>query len=242
MSLVTRLVEALFVPHCPACDGPSAPPLCPPCAGTLVELGAACPRCAEPRSGPADGPAAATPCARCRRGGWPLEAVVAPWRYGGQLARAIHALKFGRRPSVARELAALHAPFLAATIEAGGVDVIVPVPLHWRRLARRGFNQAEALARHAIAAASISVPLHRRALRRVRATVPQTGLSATARARNLAGAFRVPGRAAAAIAGRRVLLVDDVVTTGATMAAAARALTAAGAASVLGFAVARAEA
>ncbi|HVV82164.1 MAG TPA: phosphoribosyltransferase family protein, partial [Kofleriaceae bacterium] len=76
---------------------------------------------------------------------------------------------------------------------------------------------------------------------RVRPTPPQTGLSAAARARNLAGAFRVPPRRAELVRGRRVLRVDDGVTTGATMAAAGRALLAGGAAEVIGFALARAE-
>jgi ComF family protein len=236
MSLSTCLLEALFVPHCPACDRRSAPPLCELCAATLVELGPACPRCAEPLAAP---PAVA--CARCRAGDWPLASVVAPWRYGGELARAIQSLKFGKRPSVARDLAALVAPFLAATVRLGELDLVVPVPLHARRLASRGFNQAEALARHAARAAAVTTPLVTRALRRVRWEQPQVGLSAAARARNLDGAFVVPPRQAPAVTGKRVLLVDDVVTTGATMAAAARALLAGGALEVVGFAVARAE-
>ena len=238
MTLATALLETLFVPHCPACQAVAAPPLCALCAGTLVELGPACPRCAEPRSGP---PGPVVECARCRAGEWPLTALVAPWRFGGELAAALRSLKFERRPSVARDLAGLAAPFLAAAVQAGELDVIVPVPLHWRRLARRGFNQAEALARHACRAGAVAAPIVHRALRRVRATAPQTGLDAASRARNLRGAFRVPPRGASLVAGRRVLLVDDVVTTGATMAAAARALLAGGAAEVVGFALARAE-
>ena len=238
MRLATCLLETLFVPHCPACEERAAPPLCAACAGTLVELGPACPCCAEPRASPG---APDVACARCRVGDWPLTSLVAPWRYGGELARAVCALKFAGRPSVARDLAALVAPFLAAAVRLGELDVIVPVPHHWRRLAARGFNQAEALARHGRREAGLATPIARRALRRVRPTPPQTGLTAAARARNLHGAFIVPPRRAGDVRGRRVLLVDDVVTTGATMAAAGRALLAGGALEVVGFALARAE-
>ena len=239
MSLSTALLEALFVPHCPACDQRGSPPLCDDCSTTLVELGPACPRCAEPY--PIAAPAIVVECARCRAGDWPLTSLVAPWRYGGQLARAMRSLKFTRRASVARDLAALIAPFLAATISLGELDAIVPVPLHWRRLASRGFNQADALARHGRRAADLTTPILHRVLRRVRSTPPQTGLTAAARARNLVGAFVVLPRRAHHLIGRRVLLLDDGVTTGATMAAAGRALLASGAAEVVGFAVARAE-
>lgn len=209
------LLDLLYVPHCAACDVrvPPGEPLCRVCASTLVEL--------DPPS--------------IRAGA--LESVTAPWRYGGELGRALRRLKFGRRPHLARELAPLVAPFLRAVAEVGAADVIVPVPLHPRRLARRGFNQAHALA----AAAGAATPLAPRLLRRVRATAPQTGLDAAGRVLNLRGAFTVPPRQAARVAGARVLLVDDVVTTCATLTAAAVALHAAGAAAVLGFAVARAE-
>jgi len=165
--------------------------------------------------------------------------MVAPWRYGGELGRSLRRLKFARRHEIARVLAPLYAPFLAAAVEAGAIDLIVPIPLHWRRLAARGFNQSEALARHARAAAGCAAPLDTRALKRVRNTAPQTHLDGDARRLNLLEAFVVPRPAR--VAGRRVLLVDDVVATGATMAAAATALTTGGAAAVVGFAFARAE-
>ncbi|MBE7452168.1 MAG: ComF family protein [Kofleriaceae bacterium] len=237
MTALARALELLYVPRCAACDVrvPTGQPLCPPCASSLVELGPACPRCAEPLAAPP-----AVTCARCARGDWPLESTAAPWRFGGDLARALRRLKFERRPDLARELAPLVTPFLAAVARAGEVGLVVPVPLHWRRLAERGFNPAQALVASASKRGELAVPVDAAALRRVRATAPQTGLSAAERERNLRKAFRVAPRHVRRVAGRRVLLVDDVITTGATLAAAARALRDAGALAVLGFAVARA--
>ncbi|MEZ4400997.1 MAG: ComF family protein [Kofleriaceae bacterium] len=229
-------LSSLFVPHCAACDERVAPatPLCPPCVGTLEPVGSACPRCGVAQAG---GPA--NTCATCRTTDWPLESLVAPWQYGGELARSLRRLKFSARPHLARDLAPLFAPFLAAVVEAGAIDVIVPVPLHARRLAARGFNQADALARHARRVAAVRTKVDGLALRRTRATPPQTHLDGAARRANLTGAFIVthPRR----VAGKRVLLLDDVIATGATMGAAARALLVGGAAAVVGFACARAD-
>ncbi|MDP2296589.1 MAG: ComF family protein [Pseudolabrys sp.] len=111
-----------------------------------------------------------------------------------------------------------------------GADALVPVPLHWRRLWARRFNQAAALAR-AISAIS-GVPVLDDGIRRVRATPQQVGLSKTERGDNVQGAFRVPSGRKPAIAGRRLVLVDDVLTSGATVDTCARALLRAGAAHV----------
>jgi ComF family protein len=146
---------------------------------------------------------------------------------------AIHALKYGGRTPVAGPLAALLVERGTALLpaDAGGgpaFDGVVPVPLHPARLAERGFNQAELLA--APCAAAWGRPLLPQALGRVRPTQPQTELDADARRRNVAGAFAV--RRPAEVAGRRLLLVDDVLTTGATVRAAARALREGGAAAI----------
>jgi ComF family protein len=232
-----QLLSILYVPRCAACDRRVAPDrgLCEPCTEALDPLGPACPRCSEPAAGPVP-----VTCARCRRAPPPYETMVAPWRYGGELGHALRRMKLERIPAIGRELAPLVAPFVAAAIDAGDLDLVVPVPLHWRRLAGRGFNQAQVLAEEAVRRARIAVRVDATSLRRVRPTPTQTGLSAAARARNVAGAFAVTRRRTARVAGRRVLLVDDIATTGATLAAATRALVAAGASVVVAFVVARA--
>jgi ComF family protein len=165
----------------------------------------------------------------------PLERIVAPWRFGGPLASAIRRLKFTGASEVARTLAPLWAPLLAA---AAADAVVVPIPLHWRRRLRRGYDHAWLLARHACVHAGLPRPLP--VLRRVRHAPPQSTLPASLRAANVRAAFVVRARFAGHVAGREVILVDDVVTTGATLAAATRALLAAGATSVTGVAIARA--
>ena len=243
--MLRALLELLFVPHCAACDVrvDAGAPLCASCALSLYALGAACPRCAEPLAGPVS-----VLCRRCRVMPPPLASTHAPWRYGGELARALHRLKYGRRADVARALSPLVTPGLAAVVARTGVDLAVPVPLHWRRLSARGFNQASLLLRHAAAGLALTplpgpsrLEIDAVSLRRVRATVSQSGLGSRARVRNVDGAFAVaPGRLQR-VAGRRVLCVDDVMTTGATLSACARALLAAGAREVIGFCAARAE-
>ncbi len=221
------LLPWLFRPQCAACGVPCEDPLCPACSVSLLELGDACPRCAQPKTG-------ASPCGRCVRDPLPLERIVCAWRFGGALASAIRRLKFTGATHIARTVAPLWAPLLAAAAaETDGV--IVPVPLHWRRRLRRGFDQAWLLARHACALADIAPPVS--LLRRARHAPAQSTLAAAARAGNVAGAFALRGD----VAGRAVILIDDVVTTGATMAAAARVLRGGGASTVLGIALARAE-
>lgn len=140
----------------------------------------------------------------------------------------VHGLKYRDR----LELAGWMAGWM---VRAGGdvlrdAEIVLPVPMHRRRLWSRRFNQSAALA-DAIAARS-GKPAALAALRRVRPTRQQVGLTASERDKNVRGAFRVPDEERLAIAGRRVLLVDDVYTTGATVKAATRALLRAGAASV----------
>jgi len=146
-----------------------------------------------------------------------------------EIARAlVHALKYGDRLDLA--------PMMGRWISHAGreiladADALIPVPLHWRRLWARRFNQSATLAR--AIAAETGVPVLSNALQRIKPTAQQVGLSRPQRALNVQGAFRVCDEGKGMVAGRRLVLVDDVLTSGATVDGCARALLRAGAANV----------
>jgi ComF family protein len=145
-----------------------------------------------------------------------------------EISRAlVHALKYADRllaPMMGRWIAHAGRELLAEA------DALVPVPLHWRRLWARRFNQSAMLA--AAISGETGLPVAAGALKRVKPTAQQFGLSRTERAANVQGAFRVPPDSKAAVTGRHLILVDDVLTTGATVDGCARALLRAGATSV----------
>lgn len=172
-------------------------------------------------------------CALCRLGLSGFDAVYSYGSYEGSLRRLIHLFKYeGVRP-----LAGPFGEFLARCLpREQRFDVIVPMPLHWRRRWERGFNQAGLLAREI--AKRWNVPA-RNAARRTRATAPQAGLTNAKRRANVSGAFSV--KSGVRLDGMRVLLVDDVLTTGASASACARALKRAGAGHVALLALARAD-
>jgi ComF family protein len=166
----------------------------------------------------------------------PLPLVQLEWcaPFRGVVRAALHALKYSGERRLAQPLgAAAAARWQEAAI---GGDVLVHVPVHRARRAVRGYDQAELLAR--AAAARLGLPALP-ALSRQHATTPQFGLDRALRAANVSGAFAIDTRHAAAVEGRWVVLVDDVVTTGATLAACAAALVGTGAVAVSALAVAR---
>ena len=160
-----------------------------------------------------------------------IRAVVA---FGDPLRRAIHALKYGNQPSVARELATIMVR--GWDVWGSEVDLVVPVPLHAERQRMRGYNQSAEIARYF--ASDLALPIDTNAIFRFVHTRPQVGLKRQARLDNVQNAFK---SAENAVAGRRILLIDDVCTTGATLNAAADALYMAGATSVMAYALARAQ-
>jgi ComF family protein len=231
--LVDPLLAVVFPSSCPACGAflahPTRGPLCDGCWAALPRHRGALCRCGLPL------PSGLVACGRCRRGlqSFVVGASLGP--YEGSLKAAIHEFKFRSRRRVAGRLVEeLLASESVGQVLRGG-EVLVPVPLHPRRHRERGFNQAELLVLEIAQRTGIlAVP---GALVRRKDTKPQAGLSAAGRRLNVAGAFAVRRRTQ--VAGRVVVLVDDVLTTGATAQACARALKEGGAAEVRLLAAAR---
>ncbi len=170
-------------------------------------------------------------CAACRSGLQGFDYAASFGMYEGKLRSLIHLYKYSGMRPLAKPLAS----YLDRAIPLDeAFDAIVYVPLHWRRKWSRGFNQAELLARHIGARRRIPIL---KLLRRKRATETQAGLASAGRRRNVAGAFTL--RASKDIAGKKILLIDDVMTTGATASACAAVLKRGGAKSVSLFTVAR---
>lgn len=230
---LARLLDLVWPDACAACGAAAPSPLCSACAATLVRaLPDPCLQCHAPRT------PAGRPCHRCRETPPAFATVHALGAYdphapeSAALVRAIKTLKYdGRRP-----LATVLGALLATHYDFSPDALLVPVPLHLARLRERGFNQAALLAGVLGRRRGIDVCVD--ALARVRPTAPQAALdSAAARRGNLRAAIRV--QRPARVRGRVIVLIDDVVTTGATADACAAVLRAAGAIRVDVYAVAR---
>ena len=222
-------LQRLWPGCCVACGGRcEGEDLCAGCRTELPKNEICCPRCALPLVEPADS------CGRCLKKVPAFDQAWVPWRYAQPLDLMLLKLKFGGNLACARVLSSLWGEQLGQQ-RSGQVDLLIPIPLAVDRLRERGYNQALELARPLARAAGLA--LAPGALRRIRATEPQSGLDAKARRRNLSGAFAA---ADAKVRGCRIALIDDVMTTGATLNAAAKALKKAGASEVHAWALARA--
>jgi len=235
----------LLPASCDLCGSPlpqlSSVPICAACWAEFPALtGSACARCGDAL----DANAAANLCRACRLAPPPFVRAVAAAHYQGRMKDAIHALKYGGLQPAARGLGRVLAQAVVQLAAEAPADLlVVPVPLHRAKYAQRGFNQSRVLARGALRRLAKTHPSWRltlapSALMRHRETASQAGLSPRERRINLRGAFSVSDPAA--VAGRDILLVDDILTTGATARAAAQALRRAGAASVWVATLARA--
>jgi len=215
MALLRGLVDVLFPPVCQVCRASGDFPLCPKCrAGIPLIRPPVCQKCGKPLRGPPD---LVFTCVPCRHRRTYFTCARAAGIYDGPLRDAIHALKFGRCRALAGPLGRLMAE-VVATDPRLRADLVVPVPLSPRRLQERGFNQAELLATEV--AGSLNIPVDAGLLARVRETASQTRLSKDERRANVRAAFE----AGCVPQVGRVLLVDDVVSTGATVVECARAL------------------
>lgn len=231
--LVDELLDPWLPRRCLLCGLPpedARHSWCPGCLADLPWIRAGCSRCGLPFSDVGPRPAAGARCGRCPPTLADFDRVWSALVYEYPVDRLIAAAKFGGRLEVARGLGALLARGAPSPV---GPAVLLPVPLHWRREAARGFNQAEEIARGA--ARPLGVMVSARLCRRSRATVEQVRLSARARRRNPGGMFRAPAR----LDGLHVVLVDDVLTTGATAQAIGAVLRSAGAERVELWTVAR---
>ncbi len=202
--------------------------LCPSCLARIPRVESPlCALCGDAISG-------ADLCARCRVHPLTIERVRSVYFFERELREAMHRLKYRGQTALAEPLGEAMAEYWLRD-PAPPADVVVPVPLHDARLRERGHNQASLLAR--VVADVTGLRFEERALVRCRATATQVGLGVGERRENVAGAFQCRE---GALAGERVLLIDDVCTTGATLDAAAAALCGGGALTVQGLTLGRA--
>jgi ComF family protein len=170
-------------------------------------------------------------CGDCRKSPPAFSLAVSPYAHEGALAKAIHVFKYQQQPRLATPLVHLFINDLSSL----QIDMVMAIPLHLRRLREREFNQSLLLAQEV--SRLLSIPLCIDAMQRIRETSPQVGLSRKARQKNIHRAFQV--RRPESIQDQRILLVDDVFTTGATLREGAKTLIQSGAKNVVVAALAR---
>jgi len=225
--LKQALLDLLFPPRCVGCRRPDTW-LCPECQKGIERIaGPVCRRCGRPVA------QSDRLCSSCGGTADPIDGIRSVAYFEGVLREAIHRFKYRGGQALAQPLGQLMVEHWSeCEIPA---EMLIPVPLHPTRLGERGYNHAALLAREL--SAKVGLPVEARCLARVRATPLQVNLDAAARRENVRGAFRCLDDR---VAGRSVVLIDDVCTTGATLTACGAALREAGVASVWGYTLARA--
>lgn len=240
VGLLKALIELIFPRVCVVCQGQvktySEGPhgilawrghgICESCAKDISWLVPPfCPSCALPIHSPV---VSAHVCGGCMEDPPPFRSARALVVYDQEVFPLLHKMKYGPDASLARFMGELLILNLREELEALGLDLVVPVPLHLARLRQRGFNQAAVMGKPL--AKILGIPLHLGVLERAKATPPQVGLSKTQRRDNIKGAFSV--REPSLLKRKTILLVDDVYTTGATLKEASWELLRKGAAQV----------
>jgi len=222
------VLDLIYPPHCVVCRVTDHGYLCPKCIDsmTLIEP-PVCYKCGTPCQ--------AFQCDECYQREYAFECARSAGIFDGALRDAIHALKYRNHEAAAEPLAEIMARAFAGTGLARSADVLIPIPIHNSRLLERGFNQSEVLAR--MLGRRIGVPLAASVLSKRRKTRHQVDLPLDERGINIRDSFSV--KCATETAGKRVLLIDDVFTTGSTLDEAARVLLAAGAREVRAYTLAR---
>lgn len=221
-------LKAATPAQCAVCHAWPAQPICEACVVRFAQPQPRCLTCALPV------PASVERCGRCVREPPPLDRCLAAVTYGYPWAGLVSQFKFHGQPGWAGSLADLmrSAPWVESALETA--EIVMPLPLSAERLAERGFNQALVLAR-ALAPGKVRADI----LLRLRHTQAQTELDRAARLRNVKGAFAIEPLRLAQVRGRQVVLVDDVMTSGASLFSAAQVLQQAGAASITAIVLAR---
>ncbi len=222
------VLDLVYPPFCVICGKPDARYICSECIDKVQYIEAPyCRTCGAPSE--------TIRCVECRQREFAFESAHSAGVYECVLREAIHELKYSFHAALAEPLGDVMAERFSKTMLAGKVDVAVPVPIHRSRMLVRGFNQSEEITRRMCT--RVSLPVEAGVLFQARKTRHQVDLPQDRRESNVKGAFAVhePGK----VRSKRVLLVDDVFTTGATLDEAASALLAAGAKSVHVYTLAR---
>ena len=226
--LYKGVLDFVYPPYCLTCLAEVDEYLCAECAEKIDLIQPPfCRKCGVPCE--------TYLCRDCPEREFAFESACSAGIYDGRLRDAVHQLKYGCHVVMADPLGELMARCFATTHLAGKVDLVSPVPIHITRLVQRGFNQSAELAR--VLCRRIGLPLIENVLVKPKKTRYQVDLPLEQRFTNLRGAFKV--RRPDAVVGKRVLLVDDMLTTGATLNEAATTLRAAGASQVYGYTLAR---